>query len=146
MVVYLARSCITCCISSVVGRDNRMQLRKVRHAGTFTPQRGASSFGAYPRGGLPLSGVRPGLRTLGYQTQLYAPLPPPDQRQGRAFHPISVVRVGKRHPLQPFCGAHRHACVLDASLHLAPPHQGIKRLTPISRLAQSSHNLLTLHN
>jgi hypothetical protein len=78
--------------------------------------------------------------------QLHSSLPTANQRQGRTFHPVGIARVGPRNRLSPLNGARRHTRALDTSLQLAPPTPGHQRgLAPVSRLAQSRNNLLTLH-
>jgi hypothetical protein len=52
-------------------------------------------------------------------SRVHAALSTTNQRQGRAFHPVGLARMGLSHSLSTFFGAHRHAQSLDASLQLA---------------------------
>ena len=65
--------------------------------------------------------VRPGLPRARHRQALHPPIPPADQRQGRAVHPVGAQGVGLRLHLPALGPANRRPRLLDAPLQLAPP-------------------------
>ena len=57
--------------------------------------------------GVPLQRLRSSLHRPRRQTSLHPPLPAPDQRQGRALHPVGAARMGLRLRLPELTPAHR---------------------------------------
>ena len=80
-------------------------------------------------------------------------LPAADQRQSRTLHPIGAARMGLRHRLQPFIGAHSDARALDSPLQLASPasrhqrHGTDQSLSSVPKQPVDASQLVTLiHN
>lgn len=95
---------------------------------------------------LPLQGVRRSLRPGGHQAQVHLSLPAPDQRQGRAFHPIGAAGVGYGFA---YNNSSERAELLERWIHhynWHRLHQRINGIAPISHLRSSRNNLLTLHS
>ena len=93
-----------------------------------TPSSGSRSASAdRQRLGVPIQRVCSRLRSTRHQPQVHAALPPADQRQGRAIHPVSASRMGLRLDVSELGSSSQSSCQLAAPLQLPSTPQRHRR-------------------
>ena len=75
------------------------------------------------RCGVPLARLRTRLPGAGHRPLVHPRLPPTDQRQGRAVHPVGAARMGVRLDVPELNASNSSTGQLAASLQLAPAAQ-----------------------